>query len=100
MDAMADRLGSVLAVNAADGGRLLIVVHGIEDFAAYASMLSQLTSMPTVQQVSVEGISASTMKLRVSGAIDGQAFRKMARDTGHFEVSDGGAREVDLVYHP
>ena len=100
MEAMADRLGAALAVSASDSGRLLVVVHGVDDFAAYAGVLSQLASMPAVQQVSVDAVSASTLKLRISGSLDGQAFRKSTRDTGRFEVADGGTREVELVYHP
>jgi hypothetical protein len=100
-DAVADRLGSVLAISAAESGRLWVVVHGVTDLSAYVAALAQINALPAVRSVAVDSVVASTLKLRVSGVSDAANLRKAARDAGHFDVGEGGGiREIDLVYRP
>ncbi len=101
MQVMADRLGSALALPAGESGKVSVVVHGVSDLKAFVSALSQLANLPSVRGVSVEGVTASTLKVRVSGAMDADGLRKVVGDLGHFEVAaSGGLREVDVVYRP
>jgi hypothetical protein len=101
VDTLADRLGSALAVSAAESGRLSVTVHGVTGLSAYAAVLGQINALPAVRSVAVESITASAMKLRVLGPGDVAGLRKSAHDSGHFDVVDaGGGRAVELVYRP
>ena len=100
-DGIADRLGSTLAISAAESGRLWVVVQGVTDLSSYVAALAQINALPAVRSVAVDAVAASTLKLRVSGVSDAANLRKAARDAGHFDVGEGGGvREIDLVYRP
>jgi len=100
-DAMADRLGSALAVSGADSARLTVVIQGVADLKSFAGALSQLASLPSVRGLSIETVSATALKIRITGS-DAVTLRKAARDGGHFDVHDDGVspRQIDLVYRP
>jgi Uncharacterized protein conserved in bacteria (DUF2066) len=99
--ALADRVGGALATPVTEPGRVRVVVHGVDTLRAYVSVTTAIAGFPSVRSVVVDAVVASTLKLHLVGSADAAVVRKAARDAGHFEVGEaGGAREVDLEYHP
>jgi len=99
--ALADRLGVALAVSVGESGRIGVVVHGVNDLRAFATVTDALRALPSVRSVAVDSIVASTIKLRVTGPLDLAGLRRSLRENAHWELSeDGGSREIDMVYRP
>jgi hypothetical protein len=98
---LADRIGAAQAVPVVENGRLLVVVHHVNDLQALVTVTTALSALPSVRSVTLESVVAATVKLRLGAGADAAGLRKALHDAGHFDVGEGGGpREIDLVYRP
>jgi uncharacterized protein len=101
VSALADRVGGTLAAPVGESGHVAVVVHGVADLRAFATVTDGIRSVPSVHAVVVDSIVGSTLKLRIIGSNDLAGLRASLRESAHFELGEGGGpHEIDLVYRP